>query len=158
MNRVLIVGGFGVLFLGLGLVGTNLMTPSLFGASTVSTPSLHQLSEQSARLDETNLRIGWRIEMKQELLSLWNSGTIGLDEVVEHWVWLNNQKPLYTSAINIMFPGMSSRQVALLQMLYEMEQWMNDSVSPENLDYAKIELSIVREAVISASLPLARFN
>ena len=93
MNRVLIVGGFGVLFLGLGLVGTNLMTPSLFGASTVSIPSLHQLSEQSARLDEANLRIGWRIEMKQELLALWNSGNIGLDEVVEHWVWLNNQKP-----------------------------------------------------------------
>lgn len=158
MNRVLIIGGFGVLFLGLGFVGTNLMTPSWFRESPVSTPSLHQLSEHSARLDETSLRIACRLKMKEELFGLLRSGTIGLEEMTEHWVWLNDQKPLYTSAISVMYPGMSARQVALLQLISEMDALMHQSVLPENQDHVNVELSIVREAVISGSLPLFWFN
>lgn len=155
MNRVLLIGGFGFLFLGLGLAGTNLM-PSGFRAPGDTTPSLHQLSELSNRLSEMNLRIATRLAMKQELMALWKSGAVGMDELIDQWEWLNNQKPCYISATSIMYPGMSSRQIAMLQVLVEVEEWMLTTVSYENLGKATIELLIMREAVASGSLPLVR--
>lgn len=155
MNRLLMVGGFGFLFLGLGLAGANLM-PVDFRAPGDPTPSMRELSEHRHRLGEMNLRITQRLAMKQELVALWKSGAVKIDELIDQWVWLNNQKPWYTSALGIMYPGMSSRQIAMLQVLVEAEEWILRTVSPENLERAMIELSILREATASGSLPVLR--
>jgi hypothetical protein len=158
MNRVLIVGVLGVLFLGLGLVGTNLTNPSLLGESPGFTPSMRQLSEESAQLDDLNHRIACRLKMKQELLRLWESGSIGSEAMLDHWVWLNSQKPDFSNSTKIMYPGMSSRQVAMLQILSELEESTKETASCENLEHALMKFSIARQAIYTGSLPIFSSN
>lgn len=157
MNRLLIVGGFGALFVGLGLIGTILM-PMASGASPVSTPSMRQLSEESAQLDGLNHRIAYRLKMKQELLRLLESGSIGSEAMLDHWVWLNSQKPNFSNATMIMYPGMSSRQVAMLQILSELEESTKEIASCESLEHALMEYSIARQAIYTGFLPIFSSN
>ena len=150
MNRAMIIGGMGIVFLGLGLVGTNLM-PSGFLAKADSVPSLGQLIEKSSLLDRKSSRITSRLALKQELMTLWRSGAIEAAEMIDHWVWLNNLEPLYTPAVDITYPGMSPRQIAMLQALSELEMSTHHHLSLEQLMIAKTELSIAREAVVSGA-------
>ena len=157
MNRAMIIGGMGIMFLGLGLVGTNLL-PTGFLAKADSVPSLGQLIEKSSLLDRKSARITSRLALKQELMQLWRSGVIEIAEMFDNWVWLNSHEPLHAPAINIMYPGLSPRQIAMLQVLTEMEESTHNHVSLEQLMIAKTELSIAREAVISGAFLNGRPN
>ena len=157
MNRAMIIGGMGIVFLGLGLVGTNLF-PTGFLAKADSVPSLGQLIEKSSLLDRKSARITSRLALKQELMQLWRSGVIEIAEMFDNWVWLNSHEPLHAPAIDIMYPGLSPRQIAMLQVLTEMEESTHNHVSLEQLMIAKTELSIVREAVISGAFLKGRPN
>ena len=157
MNRAMIIGGMGIVFLGLGLVGTNLL-PTGFLAKADSVPSLGQLIEKSSLLDRKSSRITSRLALKQELMQLWRSGVIEIAEMFDNWVWLNSHEPLHAPAIDIMYPGLSPRQIAMLQVLTEMEESTHNHVSLEQLMIAKTELSIAREAVISGAFLKGRPN
>ena len=150
MNRAMIIGGMGIVFLGLGLVATNLM-PLGFVAKSDHTPSLGQLIEKGSLLDKKSARIASRLAMKQDLMTLWRSGAIEAAEMIDHWVWLNNLEPLYTPAVDIIYPGMSPRQIAMLQALSELEMSTHHPASVEYLRIASAELSIAREAVVSGA-------
>ena len=128
MNRAMIIGGMGIVFLGLGLVGTNLM-PSGFLAKADSVPSLGQLIEKSSLLDRKSARITSRLALKQELMQLWRSGVIEIAEMFDNWVWLNSHEPLHAPAID--FDTVYNEAMAyakeILPMVADVSRELNDA-------------------------------
>jgi hypothetical protein len=149
MNRGLIGCGAMAVVLGLGLAGAKLCRiETVFVADTHS--SFAELVSRHEELAGLDMRIQTRIALKKELIDDWVSGSLDADEMIDHWTWLNNLKPLYTSALENYYPGMSARQVAMCQILVSIEPYQARAFPADRFDEAVVSNAIALESVISA--------
>lgn len=151
MNRALLASGVMVVVLGLGWSGARLGHSDANDPAD-SRPCLAELVSRQEQLDGLNQRILTRIAMKKELIDAWVSGSLDADEMIDHWTWLNSLKPLYTTALENFYPGLSDRQVAMCQILVSIEEIQARAFPAERLDEAVTSNTIAMEAVISARM------
>jgi hypothetical protein len=151
MNKALMASGVMVVILGLGLAGAKLCRMET-GSVADHHPCLAELVSRHEQLDGLNQRILTRLAMKKELIDGWVSGSLDADEMIDHWTWLNSLKPLYTSALENFYPGLSDRQVAMCQILVSIEEIQARAFPAERLDEAVTSNTIAMEAVISARM------
>lgn len=116
---------------------------------------MQQLQQDRARLEENNARIASRLALKRELMEMFKAGELELEGLVDHWAWLNNQKPWFPIAMGTMYFEMSPRQIAMLQILVEIEDWVMETAASEEIGDQALGLLIARDAVISGFHPLA---
>lgn len=157
MSRMLIAGCLGAIVAGLGMAVTGL-SPWGFLSSGESRPSLQQLRQERAQLEELKTRIATRLALKRELMEMLWEGSVGWDEVIDQWVWLNNQKPWFPVATGTMYSELSSRQIAMLQVLIEIEDGLMFSVPTVDLFDLAADLDYTRGAVLSGFHPQVREN
>lgn len=148
MNRALMACGAMAVVLGLGLAGAKLCRTEA-GALADPHSCLAELVSRHEELAGLDMRIQTRIALKKELIDGWVSGSLDADEMIDHWTWLNSLKPLYTSALENYYPGMSARQVAMCQILVSIEPYQARAFPANRLDEAVASNGIALQTVIS---------
>jgi hypothetical protein len=120
MNRFVLGGGFAACVLGIMCVGATSLPVS--GNSDSVAPSMQQLCERDVALTQLQNRVIARMDCKAELIREFMHNEISFNELAESWIWLNDKKPYYPVAMEVNYPGMTAKQIAITQILQVLAQ------------------------------------
>lgn len=150
MNRMVLGGGMAACVVGILYVGFTGL-PAI-GNTERGEPSLRQLCERDLALTHLQNRVIDRIKIKTDLIRDYMGNSISFSQLMDSWVWLNEQSPYYPVAIESHYPKMTANQVAATQIMQALaEKVMTESASDEILEqgmrFQALEAEVKRELI-----------